>query len=177
MIEKVYIEYLIINSKSDPNHLDELLQIIQPKVFAYCKKLISDNELAKDAAQETLMDVFSKIHKLKDYRRFHAWMFQVAHNKCMDQLRKKKPHLNQPTDQTIEDQLAEENFSNRDSDQTLDIIQAMNKLPPLLKAVVTLFYYQGFSIKEISGILELPAGTIKSHLFEARKIIKHFLET
>jgi len=173
MKEKVYIEYLILKSQKDSSYLNELLDIIQPKIFSYCRRMIDNLDHAKEAAQDSLLEIFSKINQLKDYRKFHAWMYRVTHNKCIDHFRKSKPKLNQQFQNDFDiDQISIE-FN---EDNKLDILSIINNLPVKLKSVITLFYYEGFTVNEMAIILNSPAGTIKSDLFKAREIIKHFLE-
>ena len=173
MIEKVYIEYVILKSQEDKSFLEKLIQLIQPKILNYCQRQISHPQLAQDAMQDTLLEVFSKIHKLKDHRRFHAWMYKVCHNKCIDVLRKLKPEMNQQLIEKQEEYIASKDTLNSNA---MDIHNVIKKLSAKHKTVITLFYYEGFSVKEIAAILKTPAGTVKSDLFYARGLIKDSLE-
>lgn len=169
MIEKVYIEYLILKSQEDHSYLDELLKIIQPKIIKFCHSAMSDQNLAKDATQESLLTIFTQLNKLKDHRKFHAWIYQISLNKCKDIFRRSKPHLNQ---QFFEDEESKILSPNQNNDLKIDLISTINTLPKLQQIVIRFFYYEGFQVNEISIILNKPAGTIKSLLFQARESIK-----
>jgi len=170
MIEKVYIEYLVLNSIDDKKSVLELLSIIQPKILKFAKSMIADLGHAQDATQESLISIAKGLSKLKDPRRFHAWIYQITLNKCNDIFRKSKDKLNI----NILDIGEVEELSTKPTpnDLEIDMLSLIKKLPAIEQAVIHLFYYEGFKVTEIAEILNKPAGTIKSLLFNARAKIK-----
>ena len=169
MINKVYIEYLLL--QDDKESLQEVLTIIQPKLMSFAQSLLKDQANAQDAIQESLIAIVKSIRKLKDHRKFHAWIYQITRNKCLDIIRKNQKYKNECALDSISEPIAHE--SNKDSQ--MDMISMIKQLPHKQKNVIHLFYYEGFSILEISKILDKPAGTIKSLLFDAREKLKHLI--
>lgn len=169
MINKVYIEYLLL--KDDKESLQQVLSIIQPKLLSFATSLLKDKNSAQDALQDSLIAIVKGVRKLKDHRKFHAWIYQVTRNKCLDIIRKNHKYKNDSDIDSIQEPMA----CNNDMDTQLDMMSMINQLPHKQKNVIHLFYYDGFSIIEIASILKKPAGTIKSLLFDARATLKQLI--
>ncbi len=166
MINKVYIEYLL--TKDDKESLQQVLTIIQPKLMSFANSILKDKPKAQDALQDSLIAIIKGIHKLKDHRKFHAWIYQVTRNKCLDITRKNYKYKNDSELSSISEPTTDE----KDRDTQIDMMSMINQLPHKQKNIVHLFYYEGFSIREIAEILNKPTGTIKSLLFDARENLK-----
>lgn len=165
MINKVYIEYLLL--KDDKASFHQVLTLIQPKLLNFAHSLLNDKVLAQDALQEALIAIVKGLGKLKDHRKFHAWIYQVTRNKCYDLIRKNQKYKNDNSIDASYDSIAAV-----ENEQELDMMHMINQLPHKQKNIIHLFYYDGFSILEIAEILQKPAGTIKSLLFDARSTLK-----
>lgn len=170
MIDKIYIEYLLLKVQSDNDHksLSSIISIMRPRLLHFATTIVGQKSIAQDATQEAMIAMVKNLHKLKDHRKFHAWIYQVTRNKCRDLIRKNHKHHN---DCQL-DEAKEVHSSNQDLDDTIDIISLIKKLPTQQQSVIQLFYYHGFTVREIANILHKPAGTIKSILFDARQTIK-----
>lgn len=168
MINKVYIEYLLL--KDNETSLHQVLTLIQPKLLNFAQSFIQDKALAQDALQETLIAIVKGVRKLKDHRKFHAWIYQVTRNKCYDLIRKNQKYKNDNNIDACHVSIA----ADTNEEQT-DMMRLINQLPHKQKNIIHLFYYDGFSILEIAEILHKPAGTIKSLLFDARTTLKNLL--
>jgi len=169
MINKVYIEYLLL--KDDKESLQEVLSIIQPKLMSFAQNLLKDRAYAQDALQESLISIIKSVRKLKDHRKFHAWIYQVTRNKCLDIIRKNQKYENNSDINSFPEPKTDE----YDRDTERDMMSMINQLPHKQKNVIHLFYYDGFSILEIANILNKPAGTIKSLLFDGREKLKQLI--
>lgn len=169
MINKVYIEYLLL--KGDKKSLQQALTIIQPKLLSFATGILKDNSRAQDALQDSLIAIVKGIRKLRNHRKFHAWIYQVTRNKCLDIIRKNHKYSKDSEISSIQEPMTIE----KDRDTQLDMMSMINRLPHKQKNVVRLFYYDGFNIVEIANIVNKPAGTVKSLLFDARTTLKNLL--
>jgi RNA polymerase sigma-70 factor (ECF subfamily) len=169
MINKIYIEYLLL--KNDKASFQQVLSIISPKLLAFANSILKDNSLSQDAVQESMLAIIKGFSKLKDHRKFHVWIYQVTRNKCLDLIRKNQKYKNDSDIDSISEPKAQDN----DLDTQLDVMKMINQLSLHHKNVIHLFYYDGFSILEMSEILKKPAGTIKSLLFDAREQLKQLI--
>lgn len=169
MINKVYIEYLLL--KDDRQSFEQVLILIQPKLLAFAYSILKNQSSAQDALQDSLIAIVKGINKLKDHRKFHAWIYQVTRNKCLDMIRKNQKHNNHSDIESIQEPSIED--GSRDSE--IDMMSMISQLPHKQKNIIHLFYYDGFNVIEIAQILNIPAGTIKSLLYDARQTLKQLL--
>ncbi len=174
--EKIYIEYLVLQAQmGESSALQKLLPLIQQKMLSYAKRIMRGSADAEDCVQEALMVVMKKLGQLKDPKAFHGWMYQVLNSRCQDHWRHNQVQT-QPLD-SINQQSAEfETTASEVTEQAIDIKQALAGLSKIQQSVIYLFYFEGFKVSEVADILEKPAGTIKSLLFDARAAIKSFLK-
>ena len=169
MINKVYIEYLLL--KDDQQSFEQVLILIQPKLLAFARSILKDQSSAQDALQDSLIAIVKGVKKLKDHRKFHAWIYQVTRNKCLDMIRKNHKHNNHSDIESIQ----EPSVDDGPRDSEIDMMSMINQLPHKQKNVIHLFYYDGFNVIEIAQILNKPAGTVKSLLYDARQTLKQLL--
>ncbi len=169
MINKVYIEYLLLNNNKES--LQQVLTIIQPRLLSFANGILNDRSRAQDALQDSLIAIVKGVHKLKDHRKFHAWIYQVTRNKCLDIIRKNHKYNNDSDLGSISELTTDE----KNLDTQLDMMSLIKQLSHKQKIVIHLFYYDGFNIIEIANILQKPAGTVKSLLFDARATLKNLL--
>jgi RNA polymerase sigma-70 factor (ECF subfamily) len=143
----------------------------------------------KDIAQDIYLKAFQKLSGFKFQSKLSTWIAQISYNTCIDHLRKKKIVLVETfvkNDNSSDDELDILNSSNRIITETADrvvvekdlteIVKAgIDKLPAIYKTLITLYHTEELSYEEISTITGLPAGTVKSYLFRARKQLKNDL--
>jgi RNA polymerase sigma-70 factor (ECF subfamily) len=150
-------------------------------------ELIKNEGDRKDIAQDIYLKAFQKLRGFKFQSKLSTWIGQISYNTCIDYLRKRKPLIT-----TI---IPGEN--ERGSDDIFDIIHSSNggtaepadglllekdiseivkdaieKLSPVYKTLITLYHNEELSYDEIGQITGLPAGTVKSYLFRARRELK-----
>lgn len=140
----------------------------------------------KDIAQEVYLKAYHSLPNFRFQSKLSTWIGQIAYNTCLHYLQKKKPvllesffedneggieslvNIHEPTENETEDRLLA-----RELNDTVN--HAVQQLPALQQTLIGLFYSHELSLAEISGITNLPEGTIKSHLFRARRQLKQIL--
>lgn len=126
---------------------------------------------AEDLLQEIFIKILRNIHRLKKPGAFDAWIYRIAINTCISFSRKR---------QVIEEEyLDEEGYvtgsNGGDHDIRLNLEPAVRKLPAKQRAVFILYDVQGFSHREIAGMMKWTEGTSKSQLFKARMKLRNLL--
>ena len=173
--EKIYIEYLVLQAQmGESEALQKLLPLIQQKMLSYAGRIMNGSADFEDCVQEALMVVMKKLGQLKDPKAFHGWMYQVLNSRCHDYWRRNRLQP-ESIDSINSSSIDLASVNNEGNEQAMDIKQAMYGLPKIQQSVIYLFYFEGFKVSEVAVILEKPAGTIKSLLFDARAAIKSFL--
>ncbi len=136
-----------------------------------------DMDTAKDVAQDSWKVILRKIHQLRDENSFGGWALQIVTRRAIDSLRKDKKHVNHL--KTHYDTLSTDSDGNSTSvtgDALERLRKAITELPENQKITLQLFYLDEFNINQISEILNVPVGTIKSRLFKAREGLKIILK-
>ncbi len=129
-----------------------------------------DRALADDLAQSALVKAYVASADYVPRVKFSTWLYRIAYNGFIDHVRKKKPKTIDDTSpeamRVACDSRADARFEHQ------DLHAAIDKLPPNEKAVILLFYMEDRPVKEISVILNIPEGTVKSHLSRGREHLK-----
>lgn len=139
------------------------------KLMKTCFLMLGSMEEAEDVVQETFIKVFEKIESFRENSGLYTWIYKIAINLSRDKLRKKKDVVILD-DEIIGSEDVEAYVENNIDKETLK--QELFKLHPIYMEVMILFYFDEFSIKEISALLDEKEGTIKSRLSRGRNILK-----
>lgn len=148
---------------------DELIE----STYLFCAKRVSDSEAAKDLAQDILYEALCAGANGREFVSFYSWYWRMARNKYADYLtRKKAPFLPLETAVGFPDRAAGpiETVIKREELSALNY--ALSRLSALHREIVTRFYLKEQSVSRIAAELNVPAGTAKSRLFEARKSLR-----
>lgn len=133
-------------------------------LYHISKSILKNDSDCGDAVQETLLKAYEKLPTLKKEKFFRTWVTRILINECKGILRKRKNVI--PYENYMDNaRMFEENRYDH-------LYLAIMELPEELRILITLYYMEGFSQKEISEILDIPEGTIKSRLSRARDFLK-----
>ena len=165
----------ILSFYSKSKSFTELLEENKLKFYKTAKIILKNDDDIYDALQDALLSMYQNYDTLRDKSLFSTWGTRIVINKCYDFLRKQKNNV-VALDEAVENNVEISSFDEYDTDK-YGIKQTMNKyLSEDQKLVIILFYYDNYSLKEISNILDIPEGTVKSRLSKARDILKDKLE-
>ena len=137
-------------------------------LYRVAKTILHNDTLCEDAVQEGILKAYEKRNTLKEEAWFKTWLVRIVINECYAQLRKAKDSV--PWEKWAENESAEEQ-----ADYS-ELYQAIRRLKPRFRIVVVLYYIEGYSVKEISEILKIPQGTVKSRLSKGRDLVKKYLK-
>ena len=163
------MEKLVKRAKNnDEKAFDELTELIKNELYLIAKtKLKSDDDIA-DAIQETILKCYQNIHKLRDIKLFKTWTIRILINECNKIYRKKEKYKISIEDNEIEKYIkSEENY-----DENIEFSILIRKLETEEKLILTLYYYSGYTTKEISQILRKNENTIRSKMSRAKDKLK-----
>lgn len=161
--------------------LEAFQQLIQPcelKIYNTALGIVQSHHDAEDVMQETLIKIFSNIHKFKGDSKFSTWVYTITVNAAKDHLRKKKSvvsfdpaehqqFLEDGGQEVVEQVLAEETMG--------EIRSAMEQLKEEMKVPLVLRDIEELSYEEIAKILGLSLGTVKSRIFRGREKLREIL--
>ena len=142
----------------------------QETMFRAAKAILQNDQDAEDAVQEAICTAFARRASLREAEKFRPWVLRILTNKCYDACRKRR--------NTVDLEAAGEvpAATGLDTAERLSLWQAVMSLSDDLRATVTLFYYDGMSVREIGGILGISEAAVKTRLRRGRERLRLLLD-
>lgn len=172
-------ELMLSYQKGDALAMDELLRRYKNPIYRFAYRLSQNNAEAQDIAQEVFLRIHQCRHTYKPCGKLSTWIFSIAHNLYVSQLRKKKwlvcwPRKKDDPDEALD--FASPSPSPQDvvvNDEFSKVLKdCIQGLPFLQKEALILREYENLDYEEISKILNKSLGTIKTLLHRARQNLK-----
>ncbi len=149
----------------DPHAFDALIRKHQQRLWAVALRTLRDREDAADALQEACLSAYRAAASYRGEARVTTWLHRIVVNACLDRARRQaaRPTVPLPEQPTADprDRLAEHETS-------LEVTEALHRLPEEQRLALVLVELQGLSVQEAAGVLGVPEGTVKSRCFRAR---------
>ena len=155
----------------DAEAFRHLVTRYQAQAIGHARAILADGEDARDAAQEAFLSAFRTIDRFDDERRFYPWLYTILRNRCLTMLADRKARQPESLDEL-------EVLAPSGSVPPEDLIaleRALVALGPSEREIITLRHLDGLSYAEIADLLEIPAGTVMSRLFNARRKLRERL--
>lgn len=168
--DKILDELLIYKCRDgDQKAFGLLIKRWNRKLISFAYKFSRDMDSARDIAQESWISIHKGLNRLNDPAKFSTWAFRIVYNKSMDHLRsqQKQSQIEASSDEIVDNELNDHHHHD-----AATVSELLAKLPVQHKTVLTLFYLEQQSIRDIASILKLPEGTVKSRIFYARELLK-----
>ncbi|MBT8263167.1 MAG: RNA polymerase sigma factor [Bacteroidia bacterium] len=177
--KKIFDSWLVLESQAGSKKAMSLLvKRWHRKLCRHSCWYTKDIDTARDVVQDSWGIILRKIYGLRNPDRFGSWAMSIVTRKSLDWIRKNKRVKKNKKHYYEQRSNGSDNDHNFSPGDTLALVRIkMEELPEAQKMVLHLFYLEEFSIKEISEILEVPIGTVKSRLFKAREQLKTILKT
>ena len=165
--------------KGDTASFEMLILKYQSKLFATSMNIVKNRELAEDITQEAYLKAFQKLDTLKDREQFFPWIKRIALNIALNHFEKEKRVVDIENDDD-EGGSFFDNITTGESAEDLTLKDELHKyvrnfveaLPDKLRVVIMLREVEDMSYEEIAEMMNIPLGTVRSRLFNARQIIK-----
>src|SRR5688572_13878889 len=173
--------------QGNKNAFAQLVERYQRELFHFLVRFLGDRAAAEDVFQETFLQVHQSASQFDPSRRFRPWLFTIAANKARDLMRSQARRPTNPLQASISP-------GDEESGQFIDLMESTNQapgqamereelqklvhstvmsMPDHLREILLLSYFHQFPYKQISDILAIPLGTVKSRLHAA---VAHFAD-
>jgi RNA polymerase sigma-70 factor (ECF subfamily) len=143
-------------------------------VYNLCLRTLRDAEEAKDATQEAFFKAFRALRTFRPGAKFSTWIFSIAYHACCDRLQRRKRFADAELPDRADAGPGPDAIAER-HDEARALRAAIDGLPEKYRAVITLYHLQGRQYDEIAEVLGLPMGTVKTHLFRAKDLLRRRL--
>jgi len=180
-------QLLDLHRRGDSDAFPVLVERYQRELFHFLVRFLGDRASAEDVFQDSFLQVHQSADQFDPERRFRPWLFTIAANKAHDLLRSQSRRPASPLQATIsrgDDESGEfidlmesvgempgDAMEKQELQQTVQ--QMVMSMPDHLREVLILCYFHQFPYKQISDILDIPLGTVKSRLHAA---VAHFAD-
>lgn len=170
----------------------ELVRRYQNSVFSVCLRLLGERREAEDAAQETFLRAYERLHTFDAQRPFGPWIRRVAANYCFNRLKASLPPDVEWNEESVYPATKPAiHFVATASEDPLHLLMrqetttsiedrvraALWALPPHFRVVIELRHFQGLDYATIAAEVGLPLSSVKTHLFRARRLLAEQLRT
>lgn len=171
----------------DSKAFELLIEAHFKKIYNIAYRISGNPDDASDMTQEVMIKLFRNINSFEGNSKFSTWVYRVATNTCLDELKKLRRHSTYSINSEISADDSEFQYEVEDTAPTPDlevernelsdmVAKAITFLNPEHRAIITLRDIQEFSYEEIANILNISEGTVKSRISRARMQLKKILE-
>jgi len=162
-----------------------LVRRYQRRLTAFLGQLVGDMELARELSQEAFIRAWGALDRFDPQFRFSTWLFRIAHNLGIDQLRRRRLQTVSLVRQDADGEDVElavidaskdplGHFENRELAEAMRL--AISELRPEYRELVLLRHFAGLSYQDIAELKEMPLGTVKNKLFRAHSVLRSKLQ-
>ena len=138
----------------------------------FLHQTLGDEELSDDLAQETFIKAYTHLTTFKNLSNFSTWLFRIAYNVFYDYIRNRKETSG------LEDWEVDATYQieQKRIGEEMDIYRGLSLLKETERTCVTLHYMEDLPIEKIAAIMEIPSGTVKSHISRGKEKLANFLK-
>jgi RNA polymerase sigma-70 factor (ECF subfamily) len=169
----------------DDRAFASLVRRYQRRLTAFLAQLVGDSDLARELSQEAFIRAWSALDRFDPKYRFSTWLFRIAHNLGIDQLRRRRLHTvslyrrdgdGEEVEVVVPD-LEKDPLGHCENQELARHIRgAIEELRPEYRELVLLRHFGGLSYQEIAEFKEMPLGTVKNKLFRAHSVLRKALQ-
>jgi RNA polymerase sigma factor (sigma-70 family) len=167
-------DYLVVRSKEGDRRAQSELYLLYAKaMFNICRRIMGNEDDAKDVLQDAFVDAFLKINSLENESLFSAWIKKIVVNKCINTIRKRKPEL-------VQMEVYHDHFEPEIESDFLDfeakrIMSVIDEISEGCRTVLNLYLFEGYDHSEIGQILGITESTSKAQYSKAKQKIRTIL--
>ncbi|HEY4391735.1 MAG TPA: sigma-70 family RNA polymerase sigma factor [Paenibacillus sp.] len=153
-----------------------IVQQFRGMALTVAYEILRDVHLAEDAVQEAFAEAFMNLPKLREQAAFPGWFKVIVERQCYRILRRKQLPIVpiHEVEQIVNEQSSVEALVERREMQKI-LYSSIAQLSPNMRIAVQLYYFQGYSVQEISDYLSVSVSALKKRLFDARRMLKNSL--
>lgn len=160
-------QLIIAAQRGDRRALDQLLSAEYDRIFAVCRRIMGNDADAADGCQEALLSIVRGLPRFDSRSKFSTWAYRVATNACLDELRRKSRRPT-PAEAVTETPVAGQAHDAQTTDRIV-LEGALDALPDDFRLPVVLRDIVGYDYAEISDLLGIPPGTVRSRIARGRR--------
>lgn len=159
----------VTSEASLEREFEQLLADCPRLAYRVSMAVLRNSAEAEDVAQDAMLRAYRNFHRLRDRSRFRGWLVRTAWRLSIDRIRAAGRRERRELTLASEQQQPNAEGIAASRERERHIAAALDKLPEKLRMVMVLAAIDGYNMKELAALLDVPEGTVKSRLFQARK--------
>ncbi|MGH2507106.1 MAG: RNA polymerase sigma factor [Ktedonobacteraceae bacterium] len=182
LLEQDDVKLVTASKDGDQDAFSQLVQRYQRRVFNLVLRMLQDYEEASETTQEAFLAAWQGMPSFRGEARFSTWLYRIAYNCALKQLELRKRE--RTLQQALQAEQMLESTDDDPKDAHLEVLESqelvqehLSQLPAKYRIVLILRHLQDMTYEEMAEVLTMPIGTIKTHLFRARNLLKERLQT
>lgn len=168
---------LMSDARSQEKGLRAMMDTYQSRLYWHIRRLVVQHDVAQDILQDTFIKAYHYFHQFKRESQLYTWLYRIATNETLQ-------HLNKANKMKMSDQDAEYHLQNlvdnnmeNDAEEIQILLQkAIHSLPEKQKLVFTMRYYDELPYEEMSQILDMSIGTLKTNYHYAKQKVEEYIK-
>jgi RNA polymerase sigma-70 factor (ECF subfamily) len=159
--------------RGDEVAFEQLVQRHQRYAFNLAYRVLGDRGEAENVVQEALVRTWRGLPHFRGEARFTTWLYRIVHNLCLNRLPTLRQEVAQcePLEEVLRDPSPSPPDLVDEREQMAFLHAQLDRLPTKYRLVLTLRYLQGLTYDEIATALDVPMGTVKTHIHRARQLL------
>ena len=156
-----------------------LVQRYEGLVYNLCMKFLGSPEDAEEIAQDSLLQVFHKIHQFEGRSAFKTWLYKIVHNFCRNRISKiiRKREVQESYEEHAKEELPNSSFEDkRNEEKSAYIQEALDKLKPKEKEIIVYKFISGMTLQEIADVTDVGVSAAKMRYYRALESFKEAYE-
>ncbi|MDZ7716609.1 MAG: RNA polymerase sigma factor [Balneolaceae bacterium] len=153
----------------------------QQRIHRFAYRYFSSHDDAMEITQRTFIKAYKKLHTLDDTQKFSSWIYRIANNLCLDELKRagrtRSATMEAVSNHPVAKSIAENPDRSIQQEELGSILRlALHQLPPEQRIVIIMKEYEGLKFREIAEILEEPENTVKSRMYYGLSSLRKIFE-
>lgn len=169
-------ELVALVQGGDAEQFGELMSRYEPKLMRYGSRFLGQGDDVRDAVQDAFIRAYQNIQSFDTSQRFSPWIYRIAHNAFVNELRRRNrsplqlPDLDLLLGHTADVESPQSESERASLARMVEI--GLEGISAKYREVLVLYFMEGLSYKEIADILRVPVGTVGVRLIRAKKALK-----
>lgn len=164
--------------KGDARKYSLIVDRHKNQAYALAFRLVGEKREAEELVQDGFVRAFRSLDQFRGDAKFSTWLYRIVYNLCMTRVTRRRPrpdtiHIDEEMlDNVLVDEEAGADVQMENDEYNRMVAEEIQQLPEKFKSAVTLFYLQEMCYEEMTTVLNLPLGTVKTNLFRGRNLLR-----
>ena len=163
--------------RGDEGAFQELVEEHRSLVFALIARVIPDRSRTEDAAQDVFLRMYRGLPYFRGESRLSTWIYRIVANVCAQEAARRPAPASLDDDRARPPAPAAPDRQLSDLELRERLEKAIARLPPNQRLLVAAHYLEGIQYEDLAEALDIPMGTVKTHLYRAKQQLRRMLET